>query len=112
MRAFVSTVGLPAIWDSLTALEHAVRTGRPATETLEPGGCWTYLQGRPEQAQVFGQPMTAKAGADIAAVHASYDFSRFRKIADIGGGRGHLPAGGAGRGARRRGASCSTYPRW
>jgi O-methyltransferase domain len=34
--------------------------------------------------------MTAKAGADVAAVLAAYDFGRFRTIADVGGGRGHL----------------------
>lgn len=90
MRAFVSMMGLPAIWNSLTALEHAVRTGRPGLETLEPEGFWAYLQGRPDQAQVFGRAMTAKAGADIAAVLASYDFAGFHTVADIGGGRGHL----------------------
>ena len=34
--------------------------------------------------------MTAKAGAEGAAVVAGYDFSGFETIADIGGGRGHL----------------------
>jgi C-methyltransferase len=34
--------------------------------------------------------MTAKAGIDVGAVTAAYDFTRFGRIADIGGGRGHL----------------------
>jgi hypothetical protein len=34
--------------------------------------------------------MTAKAQGQIAGVLASYDFSRFGTIADIGGGHGHL----------------------
>jgi hypothetical protein len=34
--------------------------------------------------------MTAKAGAEIAAVIDTYDFSGLGTIADIGGGRGHL----------------------
>ena len=34
--------------------------------------------------------MTAKAEADITAVLATYDFTPFHRIADIGGGRGHL----------------------
>lgn len=34
--------------------------------------------------------MTAKAGAEVAAVLAGYDFRPFGTIADIGGGRGHL----------------------
>ncbi|MBA3428266.1 MAG: hypothetical protein H0U07_06805 [Actinobacteria bacterium] len=90
MAAFASMFGLPAVWGSLTALEHSVRTSAPAVQTIEPAGFWAYLQERPEEAAVFGRAMTAKAGADIAAVVGAHDFSRFETIADIGGGRGHL----------------------
>lgn len=34
--------------------------------------------------------MTAKAGAEVAAVIDAYDFSGLGTIADIGGGQGHL----------------------
>jgi C-methyltransferase len=51
---------------------------------------WSYLQDRPAEAEVFGRAMTAKAGADVAAVLAAYDFRRFETVADVGGGRGHL----------------------
>ena len=34
--------------------------------------------------------MTSKAMSDNAAVVAAYDFSSFSRIADVGGGRGHL----------------------
>jgi C-methyltransferase len=90
MRAFVRMMGLQALWGSLTTLEHSVRTGSPALDTIEPKGLWSYLQDRPEEALIYGQAMTAKASADIAAVVTAYDFSRFSTIADIGGGRGHL----------------------
>ncbi len=36
--------------------------------------------------------MTGKAHGDIAAALGTYDFTRHRHIADIGGGRGHLIA--------------------
>src|SRR5206468_12652350 len=39
---------------------------------------------------IFGRAMTARASVDVGAVIAAYDFTRFRRIADIGGGRGHL----------------------
>ena len=90
LRPFARMMGLPVIWGSLTALEHSVRTGRPGLETLEPKGFWAYLQDHPAEADIFGRAMTAKSGAEIAAVLAAYDFSRFATIADIGGGRGHL----------------------
>ena len=90
MRPFARMMGLPVIWGSLTALEHSVRTGRTGLETLEPKGFWTYLQDHPGEADIFGRAMTAKSAADVAAVLAAYDFTRFATIADIGGGRGHL----------------------
>src|SRR5664279_909594 len=90
LRPFARMMGLPVIWGSLTALEHSVRTGRTGLETLEPKGFWAYLQDHPAEADIFGRAMTAKSGAEVAAVLAAYDFTRFATIADIGGGRGHL----------------------
>jgi hypothetical protein len=85
-------MGLPIFWKTFGNLEHAVRTGSPALETVEPAGIWAYFEEHPRETEVFGEAMTAKAGADIASVLGAYDFSRFNTVADIGGGRGHLLA--------------------
>jgi C-methyltransferase len=90
MRPFAQMMGLPLFWGSLAEFKHSVQTGKPAVEILEPKGAWAYLQERPDEAQIFGRGMTAKASVDVGAVIAAYDFTRFRRIADIGGGRGHL----------------------
>ena len=90
MRAFGRMMGLPVFWESLAQLEHSVRTGAPSIELQEPAGLWAYLQGRPAEAQIFGQAMAGKAAADIGAVLGACDFTRFGTIADIGGGQGHL----------------------
>ena len=90
MRAFARMMGLPVFSTTFGNLEHSLRTGSPALETVEPRGLWAYNQDHPDEALIFGQAMTAKAAADIAAILDAYDFSRFRTIADIGGGRGHL----------------------
>ena len=90
MRPFAQMMGLPFAWGALTALGHSVRTGRPSVETLEPRGLWAYLGEHPDEAEVFGRAMTAKAASEVAAVLDAYDFGRFATIADIGGGRGHL----------------------
>jgi hypothetical protein len=90
MRAFPQMMGSSIFWAALARLDYSVRTGLPAINLVEPNGLWAYFQDHPAEGQVFGQAMTAKAGADIAAVLGAYDFSRFRTIADIGGGRGHL----------------------
>ena len=93
MRAFSRMMGLPMFTATLGQLQHSLRTGSPALEQVAPEGLWPYLQAHPTEAEIFGQAMTAKAGADIDAVLGAYDFSRFGTIADIGGGRGHLLRG-------------------
>lgn len=90
MRAFARMMGLPVFRATFDQLGHSVRTGSPAIELVATDGFWPYLQGHPQEAEIFGQAMTAKAAADIAAVVGAYDFGRFDTIADIGGGRGHL----------------------
>jgi C-methyltransferase len=90
MRAHAAMMGLPVFAATFARLEHSARTGSPAIDTVAPEGVWAYLQDHPDEARTFGHGMTAKAAADIAAVLAAYDFSRFATIADIGGGRGHL----------------------
>lgn len=90
MRFYARMMGLPLAWGSLTELAHSLRTGSPGLDIVEPKGLWAYLQSRPADAAIFGRAMTAKAGADIGAVLAAYDFRETKTIADIGGGRGHL----------------------
>lgn len=75
------------IWD---ALEHSLRTGRPAIETLATGGVWEWLRANPDVAAAFDRRMISRARLYVAGILKAYDFSRFRSIADIGGGRGHL----------------------
>jgi hypothetical protein len=90
MRAFPRMMGLPVFAATFAQLEHSIRTGSPAVETVDSRGIWAYYQDHPKEAQVFNQAMIAKSAADIAAILDAYDFSRFETIADIGGGRGHL----------------------
>ena len=92
MRAFARLNGLPVFSATFARFERSVRTGSPALEQVEPKGLWAYLQDHREEAAVFEQAMTAKAQADIVAVLDAYDFSPHRRIADIGGGHGHLIA--------------------
>lgn len=90
LRAFPRMNGLPFISQTFSNLEHSIRTGAPAIESVEPRGLWGYLQDRPDEAQIFAQAMAARAAGDTAAVLAAYDFSDLATIADIGGGSGHL----------------------
>lgn len=90
MRAFVRMFGLPIFWESQEALTESVRTGHVAAEGLYPGGLYAYFKEQQEANTIFNAAMVAKAHGQTAGVLASYNFSRFGTIADIGGGRGHL----------------------
>jgi C-methyltransferase len=90
MRAFCRMQGLPVFRAAYSHLGHAVRTGAPAFQLVDRRGLFPYLSEHPDEADIFGQAMTAKAAADIAAILGAYDFGRFKTIADIAGGRGHL----------------------
>ena len=83
-------MALPIMWDSFKALEDAVKTGRPGTTFHDPNGFFAYLDAHPEESDVYDQGMTAMTTRRIAKVVPHYDFSEFKVIADIGGGRGHL----------------------
>ena len=90
MRAFARMFGLPVFWATVESLEHSVRVGLPAASKVFPEGFWAYLARRPEEGRVFNAAMAAKAQGAVAGILASYDFSGFGRIGDIGGGSGHL----------------------
>jgi len=90
MRALARMFGLYVNWNAYSEFEHSVRTGQPATAKTLPRGLWGHFKENPEEGCIFDEAMVAKAQAQVPAVVAGYDFSRFGTIADIGGGRGHL----------------------
>lgn len=90
MRSFVRMFGLPLMWTAAEAIANPLRTGRAVGEEVLPGGFWGYFAQNAEAARIFDEAMAGKARAQVAGALAAYDFSRFSRIADVGGGRGHL----------------------
>jgi hypothetical protein len=82
--------GLSVNWNTYGDFQHSLKTGTPATAKTLPRGFWGYFAENPDEGRIFNEAMMAKAQAQVPAVVAGYDFSRFATIADIGGGRGHL----------------------
>ena len=92
LRDFVRMTGTPFHWESVGHLDHTVRTGAPGITRLDPAGWLHYLDAHPAEHEIFQQAMTSKAHDDIGAVLAVHDFSRYRTVVDVAGGRGHLVA--------------------
>lgn len=68
----------------------SVRTGEYAFQTTFQTDPWTYLKGHPELAAIFNDSMTNLTEVTQRAIVEAYDFTSFRRIADLGGGQGRL----------------------
>jgi hypothetical protein len=90
VRPVARMFGLSMNWSAYEAMGHTIRTGRPATEKTMPEGFWRHFASHPEDSATFNAAMAAKAQVQVAAIVPAYDFSKFKRIGDIGGGRGHL----------------------
>ena len=83
-------IGRPYYWNTWAALTDAVRTGENGFRLLNGTDVWTYRAQHPEESAIFDGAMTALTVQVSRAVAASYDFSRFGTVVDVGGSRGVL----------------------
>jgi hypothetical protein len=92
MRAWTTLLGEPwfrGAWDNL---QHSVRTGHAAFETVHGAEFWAYLGRDPEANALFNDAMSSVAPIKTKATVEAYDFSAFRVVVDVGGGHGMLLA--------------------
>jgi hypothetical protein len=74
-------------WDDLL---ESVRTGETAFPRVNALEVFPYYAEHPESAKPFNRAMLESSEVVSAAVTAAYDFSKFRRIVDVGGGHGGL----------------------
>jgi hypothetical protein len=87
LRSYVRMNGMPAMWDGFTDLKHAAATGKP---TRDWSALVAYFAEHPDESSLFDAAMLSKSQNIVPPIVAAYDFGRFGRIADVGGGRGHL----------------------
>jgi hypothetical protein len=92
MRPFATFIGQAYQWQAWGHLLHSVKTGESAFRVVHGMSNWAYRERHPEQNAIFNAAMTGNSRRVDAAIVAAYDFSRFARIADIGGGQGSLLA--------------------
>ncbi len=94
MRASVMLFAGEGIQESWKELEYCVRTGEPAFRRISPtADAFTAMAQNPEMAAAFDEAMSTFAPLTAAAVAASYDFSAFGALVDVGGGNGAILIG-------------------
>jgi hypothetical protein len=89
-RAFMLMYGGDAFWSSWGRMLHSIRTGRTAYSEVHGAEIFEHMQDNPEQAAIFNQAMTQGSARLADEIVASYDFSPFDTIVDVGGGQGWL----------------------
>lgn len=93
MRGLAMLMGHPLLWEEWVHMSDSVRTGEAALPKLRGMGAYKFLAANPEYAAVFFDGMRSMSEAECDPVVAAYDFSEFRTIVDVVGGRGTLLAG-------------------
>lgn len=91
VRHYARWLGTGLHWRVTADMDHSVRTGRPAILKDRAGdGVFDVLAEHPEAQSTFNEAMTGLSLADGAAIVEAYDFDRFDRIVDVGGGHGML----------------------
>ncbi|MFF9863675.1 methyltransferase [Streptomyces tendae] len=90
MRNFARWTGSTAERATWALLPTAVRTGRSPFAAMHGSGIWEFMESDPETAAVFNSAMTELSKRIIRPVVEAFDFSRFDRVTDVGGGRGAL----------------------
>jgi O-methyltransferase domain/Dimerisation domain len=91
MRNVARMFGLPVFWRSWGELLHSVKTGETGLRRVfGVTSPFAYFSEHPQDANVFDGAMTEFSRLHGPAIAEAYDFSRFSKIIDAGGGHGAL----------------------
>lgn len=103
MRNFAMWAGLPAARAAWSDLATSVRTGEPAFGRVNGEPLFAHMRERPDVAAVFDKAMSEIAQQVLLPAVTAYDFSAFRTIVDVGGGRGAILAAALAASPRARG---------
>ena len=88
VRARALTLGAHFVWRPLGDLYECVRTETPGFHRLYGERFFEWSKTHPEDGA-----MTSGSAQRLPAILAAFDFSRFERIIDVGGGHGALLAG-------------------
>ena len=100
IRNYAVVWGEPWVWRPWGDLYHTILTGEPAFHRIYDSTFFDYLASHPDDAAIFDAGMSSGALTEILA---AYDFSRFERVVDVGGGQGALLQGILQRNSELRG---------
>lgn len=75
---------------SFAQLPSCIKEGKPAFDLTFQQPVFSYLKDHPNSAKRFNEAMKEKSQMVITSCMSAYDFSKYTKVYDIGGGTGHF----------------------
>ena len=90
MRNAAILFGSELLWKSFGELSSTIATGRPAFNQVFGTTFFEYLAAHQGDAAIFNAAMSAISGAELPAIVGAYEYSKFQRIVDVGGGQGAL----------------------
>lgn len=88
MRAVGMFLPAQYMWRALGEIPESVRTGEPPFDRVFGQTFFEYLRAHPDEAAAFNRVMSQETAWTLPALLRAYDFSRFKQLADVGGGQG------------------------
>jgi len=80
-------------WNVLGNLIHTIKTGENVFVKMNGMPVYDYLNQHPSEFESFDRSMSELSNLSLDPILKAYNFSRVKKIADIGGGEGSFLAG-------------------
>jgi hypothetical protein len=93
MRGMAMLMSHPLLWEDWGHLLTSIRTGEASLPQLRGTTTPEFFMANPEYAAAFFAGFRNLSESENDPVLAAYDFSPFRTIVDVGGGRGTFLAG-------------------
>jgi len=103
LRDFAVMCGSEFNWRPWGDLRNTIATGQPAFNRVHGVSIVDHLMAHPDHAEIVNAAMTALSSVELSEILAAYDFSRFHRIVDVGGGHGGLLYGILSASPRSRG---------
>ena len=90
LRPLALCHGTNLLWKSWEHFDYSIKTGKSACEYCFDMSFFEYLSKNNEISNIFDEGMSNLSLLETETICDYYDFSQFKQIVDVGGGRGQL----------------------
>jgi predicted O-methyltransferase YrrM len=92
VRPYILFIAGQTNWQAWGNFRHSINTGEAAFEHIFGMNLFEYATQNPEFGEIFNKGMAGITASMSRDLIATYDFSQFKRVVDVGGGNGSLLA--------------------